>query len=124
MTIKDIEFTCYPVTNLARSRKFYEEILGLKPTSTWIQGEEGMVEYDLGNATFVIGAGSENFKPSKEGASVAFEVDDFDETIRRLKSLNVPFISEPNETPVCHMAIVTDPDGSAIMIHKRKENKK
>jgi hypothetical protein len=24
------------------------------------------------------------------------------------------------ETPVCHFAIVRDPDGNAVMIHKRK----
>jgi predicted enzyme related to lactoylglutathione lyase len=122
MSIKEMAFTCYPVTNLTRARKFYEEILELKPTSTWIHGDTGMIEYDIGNATFAIGAG--HFIPSKEGVFVAFEVDDFDEMIRRLKNINVPFISEPNETPVCHMAIVTDPDGSAIMIHKRKESKK
>ena len=27
---------------------------------------------------------------------------------------------EPLETPVCHMAIISDPDGSRLLIHKRK----
>jgi len=31
-TYKDIAFTAYPVTNMRRARKFYEEVLGLKPT--------------------------------------------------------------------------------------------
>jgi predicted enzyme related to lactoylglutathione lyase len=30
------------------------------------------------------------------------------------------FTLEPMETPVCHMAVISDPDGNSVMIHQRK----
>jgi len=32
--INEIAFSCYPVKDMARARKFYESVLGLKPTLT------------------------------------------------------------------------------------------
>lgn len=120
MRINEIAYTCYPVTNLKVSRDFYENVLGLKPTSTFEQGDLGFIEYDIGSSTFAIGAGAESFKVSSEGACVAFEVENFDESVKKLKDNNVKFVLEPHETPVCWMALFCDPDGSKLMIHKRK----
>ena len=39
MRIVDIAFSCYPVTEMARARIFYEEVLGLK--ATHLSGEPG-----------------------------------------------------------------------------------
>lgn len=113
----EIAFTAYAVTDLARSRKFYEEVLGLKPTLL----KEGVpwVEYAVGNGTLGIGV-SEQWKPSRDGASVALEVANFDEAIEHIKAHGVTFEMGPLETPVCHMAVLRDPDGGKICIHKRK----
>ena len=49
---KEIAFTCYAVTNMARARKFYEGVLGLKPTVVF--GEPGgmqWTEYDIASGT-------------------------------------------------------------------------
>ena len=113
----EIAFTAYAVTDLARSRTFYEDVLGLKP-SRLIEGMP-WVEYNIGPGTLGIGV-SEKWKPSRDGASVALEVTDFDEAITHLKSHNVIFEMGPLETPVCHMAVLRDPDGGKIVIHKRK----
>jgi predicted enzyme related to lactoylglutathione lyase len=79
------------------------------------------VEYDLGGQTLAL---SNFWKPSalagQTGPSVAFEVDQFDETISTLKQRGVPFAMDTLETPVCHMAVISDPDGNSIFIHKRK----
>jgi catechol 2,3-dioxygenase-like lactoylglutathione lyase family enzyme len=48
------------------------------------------------------------------------EVDDFDAAVAELRAANVPFKVGPLETPVCHMAFVSDPDGNSVGIHKRK----
>jgi predicted enzyme related to lactoylglutathione lyase len=117
MKILEASFFAYPVTDMARSRKFYEGVLGLKvsqePTTVpWI-------EYDLGNATLGLGC-YEGWKPSPDGAMLAFEVDDFDKTVAELKQAGVPVTFDPMETPICHFAIVRDPDNNAVMIHKRK----
>jgi len=53
------------------------------------------------------------------------EVEDFDEAIKRLKERQVHFAAEPFETPCCHMAVVQDPDGNKLIVHKLKpENEK
>jgi predicted enzyme related to lactoylglutathione lyase len=117
MKILEASFFAYPVKDMARARKFYEGILGLKATQEpttvpWI-------EYDLGNATLGLG-NYDGWTPSKDGAMVALEVDDFEKAIEELKQQNIPFSFEGMETPICHFAIVRDPDGNGVMIHKRK----
>ena len=44
---KKVAFTYYPVTDVARARKFYEETLGLKAGSVGNRGDNWWVEYDL-----------------------------------------------------------------------------
>jgi predicted enzyme related to lactoylglutathione lyase len=121
MKVIEIAFVCFPVTNLQRSRNFYENTLNLKATKTWVKDDlNGFVEYDIGSSTLAIGAGSDSFKIGEGGASIALEVDEFDTAIKHLKSMKTKFLSEPGETPVCQMAIILDHDGNKIMIHKRK----
>ena len=71
-----------------------------------------------------IGAYGETWKPSRDGAILALEVDDFEQAIAELKKKNIPFSMDGMETPVCHFAIVRDPDGNGVMIHKRKPHNK
>jgi predicted enzyme related to lactoylglutathione lyase len=121
MKIKEIAFSCYAVTDFARARSFYEGVLGLK--AAMLFGETGgmqWAEYEIGSATLSIGCAPGMFKPSPDGCSVALEVDDFPAAIATLKKKNVKFRLEPMETPVCHMAMVFDPDGNTLCIHKRK----
>jgi predicted enzyme related to lactoylglutathione lyase len=47
-------------------------------------------------------------------------VEDFDAAIAKLKGAVIRFALEPFESPVCHAAVVHDPDGNKIMIHKLK----
>jgi predicted enzyme related to lactoylglutathione lyase len=58
--------------------------------------------------------------PSPDGTSVAIEVEDFEAAIKDLKAANVTFAAENIESPVCWMAVVQDPDGNKILIHKLK----
>jgi len=121
LKIKEIAFSCYPVTDMARARKFYEGVLGLKATMT--VGEAGgmqWTEYDIANGTLSLGAGAPDWLPRAEGCSVGLEVEEFDAAIAHLKSSDVKFKMEPFPTPVCHMAMISDPDGNTICIHKRK----
>lgn len=116
--ITEISFTGAPVTDIKRSRAFYEGILGLKPT---MESAGGMwVEYSVGNSTFAIGCYGDAWKPSSDGTCVAFEVDNLDADVARLKSLGVKVAMEAMDTPVCCFAIIHDPDGNPLMMHKRK----
>jgi predicted enzyme related to lactoylglutathione lyase len=40
--------------------------------------------------------------------------------IQQLKKSGAKFFLEKSETPVCWTAIVYDPDGNKVVIHKRK----
>jgi predicted enzyme related to lactoylglutathione lyase len=120
MKITEIAYTVLPVTSLVKARSFYEGTLGLKATQVFEKGDLGFVEYDIGASTLAIGAGAPLFKPSKDGGAVALEVDDFDAAIAEVKKSGCALKMEPHETPVCRMAVLTDPDGNFLMIHKRK----
>ena len=121
LKVNEIAFSCYPVIDMARARKFYEGVLGLKSTMT--VGEPGgmqWTEYDIGSGTLSLGAGAPDWHPRSDGCSVGLEVEDFDAAIAHLKSNGVKFKMEPFPTPVCQMAMISDHDGNTICIHKRK----
>ena len=117
LKVTEIAFSCYAVTDIKIARDFYEGVLSLKPT-TVIEGK--WVEYEFGPYALAIGCAPGMFKPSPDGCSVALEVEDFDAAIKQLREHNVKFRIEPMATPVCQMAMIYDPDGNTICIHKRK----
>jgi len=119
-TVTEFAFTAYPVTDMARARAFYEAHFGLKPGHV-IDSPEGFAftEYELGDGCFCL-AKMAGWNPSSDGANIAFEMADFDAAIAELKAAGVKFAMEPFETRVCHMALVLDPDGNKLTIHKRK----
>ncbi len=47
------------------------------------------------------------------------EVEDFPAAMERLKA-SACALYGPMESPTCHMAVVSDPDGNSVVIHKRK----
>ena len=122
MITNEVAFVAIAVSDKERARKFYQETLELKPTSTQMDG--AWVEYDLGPTT--IGVGSHPaWQPSRDGTTVPFEVGDFDVAYGKLKERGVSFDMEKTETPVCWMAQFRDPDGNKLIIHKLKpENEK
>jgi predicted enzyme related to lactoylglutathione lyase len=116
--ITEFAFTGTPVTDIKKAREFYEGVLGLKPT---LETAGGMwVEYDIKGSTFAIGCFGDVWKPSADGTCPAFEVDDLDAEISRLKSKGVKFAMETENTPVCRFTLICDPDGNHVMLHKRK----
>lgn len=119
--ILEFAFIIYPTTDLERSRAFYEQILGLTSHAT-LTDEDGAifwVEYEIGPHTLAIG--KEPFlKPSGDGPHLVLEVEDFDQMITHLRNREVPFALEPIDLPGCRAAIVIDPDGNKLGIHKRK----
>ncbi len=90
---------------MARARKFYESVLGLKPNAPLKSENPHRVEYDIGSGTLRIGS-SPQWLPSQDGPSVALEVEDFDTAVATLRQHNVPIIIGLLELPSCHMAAV------------------
>jgi len=118
--IKEIAFTGYPVTDMPRARAFYEELLNLKTSIVFEHDGKHWIEYDIGPGTLAISnMSASQWKPSADGPAVALEVEEFDPAISALKLAGVKFAIEPMDTGVCRMAIIADPDGNSLVIHKR-----
>ncbi len=117
--IKSIAFTGSAVTDMARARAFYEGQLGLTSAREMAGGK--WVEYDVGTSVFALTTiAADRWKPSEQGTAVAFEVDDLDGMVEKLKAGGATFFFETSETPVCWMAIVHDPDGNKVVLHTLK----
>ena len=124
MKINEVAFSAYKVTDVDRARGFYEGVLGLKndgvhggPAGTWI-------EYSMGPHTLAITNLDSPWKPSGDGGMVALEADDFDKAVAEMRAAGVKFNMEPFASPVCRMAIVADPDGNTVCIHRRNDSPK
>lgn len=122
MKVIDIAFTGYPVTNIQASRHFYEDLLGLKPAVNYEEGDKAWLEYNLPSGTLAISNMAPDWKPSENGPSIAFEVEDMNETMTFLKEKCVSMNSEPFESPICTIGVISDSDGNLITIHKKKAN--
>lgn len=111
--VKEFGFTAYPVKDIATAKAFYESTFNLTPTVE----SPFSIEYEINGSTLVI-VNYPGGEASSNGPCIALEVEDFDEAIQALKDKNVSFKLEAFDTPVCRMAVIFDPDGNAITIHK------
>ena len=116
--ITSIAFTVYPVSEMERARSFYEHVLGLHVSYHY---QDIWIEYDLGDSTFAISTAETGHTPGAKGGVVAFEVSDLDAFVHKMKERAVSFITEAFDTSVCRMAVIEDPDGNHITIHKRHQ---
>ncbi|MBI3552817.1 MAG: VOC family protein [Elusimicrobia bacterium] len=112
MAVKHIAFTVYPVKDMARARKFYEDALGLKLGGDYAGGQ--WIEYYLDNGCFAL---TTMFEGS--GSGISFEVDDVDKTFKELTAKGAESKMEPFATPVCRNAILHDPDGNVVGLHQK-----
>ncbi|MDQ6655698.1 MAG: VOC family protein [Verrucomicrobiota bacterium] len=120
--IKEIAFVGSPVTDITRARGFYEGVLGLKPSSE-LKPDAKWIEYEVGNGTFGIGDYGDQWRPAPSGGTMAaFESDELDALVQRVKESGAPVVMDIMDTPVCRFAMVLDPDGNCLMLHKRKED--
>ena len=81
-----------PLTDIRRARAFYEGYRGLKVSGEF--GEGIWIEYEIGPDTLAIGSAGDQWRPSKDGTSVAIEVENFDAAIKSLKLANPQFAAE------------------------------
>jgi predicted enzyme related to lactoylglutathione lyase len=115
--VKEIAFVFYPIKDLAASRKFYEELLGLKigmqlefaPGQWWI-------EYDIGGQALAMS----NAIPTSPQSALALEVASLDATLAAVKAAGVTVLQDVAEFPVCRMFQIKDPNGNDITVHQRK----
>jgi catechol 2,3-dioxygenase-like lactoylglutathione lyase family enzyme len=117
LIVERTDFVSVPVTDLERSTQFYEETLGLVRTP----GVVGWPEFETGNVSLYLVDPSNIGQPftGPHTAHIALRVPDVAEARRELEGKGVEFAGETLDTGVCHMAFFSDPDGNALMLHRR-----
>jgi catechol 2,3-dioxygenase-like lactoylglutathione lyase family enzyme len=118
--VERTDFISVPVTDMERSKQFYGETLGLEPVAH--REDQGFPEYQLGeNVSLYLldmtKVGSEFTAPHT--ASIALRVPDVEQARRELEERGVVFAGDTFDSSVCHMAFFQDPDGNALMLHRR-----
>ena len=117
MIVERTDFVSVPVTDMERSIRFYGETLGLDQI-----GEGGYPEFQIGEnvSLYLIdltSVGREFSGPHT--AYIALRVPDVSEARAELEGRGVTFAGDTYDSGVCHMAFFHDPDGNALMLHRR-----
>ena len=117
MKVLGIDYTFFSVRDMQKSLAFYRDLLGIPLTRLIL--EESWAEFEIDPGTLVLGHGDSFTHPG--GGMVALAVNNAEAAMEELKQANVPVYWSFEETPVCYLAIVEDPDGNRIIIHQRKD---
>jgi catechol 2,3-dioxygenase-like lactoylglutathione lyase family enzyme len=118
ITVERTDFVSVPVTDMERSIAFYGGTLGLPRASE----TEGWPEFQLGENVSLYLVDPTNLGRAFEGphtSTIALRVPDVEAARRTLEEQGVAFAGDTFDTGVCHMAIFHDPDGNALMLHRR-----
>jgi catechol 2,3-dioxygenase-like lactoylglutathione lyase family enzyme len=116
MQVERVDFVSFLTQDIARAKRFYTETLGLEIET---EGESDM-EFRAGQVTldvFYSASVGQPFAPSPGG--MALRVPDVAAARGELEAKGVEFDGETIDTGVCHMAFFKDPDGNALMLHRR-----
>jgi catechol 2,3-dioxygenase-like lactoylglutathione lyase family enzyme len=118
LIVERTDFLSVPVTDMARAKQFYGETLGLPlvhEDATW-------PEYQLGEnvSLYLIDPTNvgETFT-APHSSAIALRVPDVAAARAELEQAGVAFAADTLDTGVCHMAFFSDPDGNALMLHRR-----
>ena len=117
IAVERTDFVSVPVTDLERSTAWYRDTLGLEQT-----GHGAWPEFRLGENVFLYLLDPTNIGQEFQGphtSAIALRVADVAEARAALEAKGVPFAGEVFDTGVCHMAPFADPDGNALMLHRR-----
>ena len=116
MQVEKIDFVSFLTEDIPRARRFYSETLGLEIETEGendIEFRAGQVTLDIFNPASI----GQEFSPSPAG--LALRVPDVGATRAELEAKGVIFEGATIDTGVCHMASFKDPDGNALMLHRR-----
>jgi catechol 2,3-dioxygenase-like lactoylglutathione lyase family enzyme len=116
MDVEKVDFVSFLTEDIPRAKRFYAEALELEIET---EGESDM-EFRAGQVTLDIfdpTSIGQPFAPSPAG--LALRVPDVAATRAELEAKGVEFDGETVDTGVCQMAFFKDPDGNALMLHRR-----
>jgi catechol 2,3-dioxygenase-like lactoylglutathione lyase family enzyme len=113
MRVEQVDFVSVPTRDSARAVAWYTEVLGL-PVSEFTEGE-----VEAPNVTLSFWnpeADGEAFQPNSAG--IALRVEDVAAAVEEARSHGAEVIGI-QDSGVCHMGFVKDPDGNVLILHRR-----
>jgi catechol 2,3-dioxygenase-like lactoylglutathione lyase family enzyme len=115
--VERTDFVGLLVQDRDRAVTFYGETLGLRRNE---RAHAEWPEFETGNLTLLLHTPEQTgveFAPSR--GAIALRVSDVEAAKRKLEEAGVEFFDEVYDSGVCHMAFFSDPDGNALMLHRR-----
>ena len=113
MRVEQVDFITVPTRDAVRARAWYRETLGLPVDAN------NPDELTAGQVTLAF------WEPEREGidfqpsiGGFAVRVADVAQARAELEQKGVEFVGS-DDTGVCHMAVCFDPDGNAVILHRR-----
>jgi predicted enzyme related to lactoylglutathione lyase len=117
--VTGVDFVSLGTQDLERAVAFYGETLGLV-RSAYVP-ERNFAEFETGTVTISVidpkRMGVGEFSPARN--AIALQVDDVAAARATLEERGVTFNGDVFDTGVCHMGFFADPDGNALMLHRR-----
>ena len=116
MEVERVDFVSFLTQDIARAREFYTGVLGLEvetESESDMELRAGQVTLDLFDPSSI----GQPFAPSPAG--LALRVADVEAARAELEAKGVVFDGKTIRTGVCLQAWFKDPDGNALMLHRR-----
>ena len=113
MRVEQVDFVSVPTRDIARAVAWYRDALGLR-TSDYSDGEVETPNVTLG--FWNPEADGEPFVANQAG--IALRVADVAAAVEEARAAGAEVIGI-EDTGVCHMGFVKDPDGNVLILHRR-----
>ena len=113
MQVEQVDFVSVPTRDMTRALSFYRDVLGL-PESEYSEGE-----LEAPNVTLSFWspeADRDEFQANTAG--IAFRVADVQAAVDEFRAAGGEVIGI-EDSGVCHMGFVKDPDGNVLILHRR-----
>jgi catechol 2,3-dioxygenase-like lactoylglutathione lyase family enzyme len=113
MQVEQVDFVSVPTRDVERAVAWYGEALGL-PASEVTPGE-----VEAPNVTFSFWNPERDGEPFQANAAgIALRVADVAAAVEEARAAGAEVIGI-EDTGVCHMGFVRDPDGNVLILHRR-----
>ena len=113
MQVEQVDFVSVPTRDVSRAMAFYRDVIGL-PESEYAEGEVETPNVTLG--FWKPEEQGEPFVPNENG--IALRVVDVAAAVEEVRGADGVVLGI-EDSGVCHMGFVKDPDGNVLILHRR-----
>jgi catechol 2,3-dioxygenase-like lactoylglutathione lyase family enzyme len=113
MHVEQVDFVSVPTRDSERAVAWYRDVFGL-PASEFSEGEVETTNVTL--SFWKPEEQGEPFVPNENG--IALRVADVEAAVEEARSAGAEVIGI-QDSGVCHMGFVKDPDGNVLILHRR-----